>query len=268
MLAAVRRTLSLWALSRSVAMVAALHMGSFQELSAGAEGEASLLRWKAALLQSKARARKFNCSEFPAFCQEPFNCHKEPAPKDRTPNLNLWCQAYPLYSQPAVECAAGNLSGYASLLPATQKGLEKKSPANITNIDAAYCWLAGHCDHPHPTPDGTSLQEMEQMCDERYGAEHWRHKFKPGISVMSSVLGGALSGKMHGDLFHPKQVTIHRGFADTMAELACVMGNYHCDVQYCKQIYCNDPFWAKKHSHLGKQARPHTQKAETTTKGK
>merc|ERR1719282_624063 len=85
------------------------------------------------------------------------------------------------------------------------------------------------------------------MCDERYGRELWGSidtSRTPDSIKMRSVAKQILSGES----------TSSTGFAgqeDTTPFLvaACKMGNYHCDVVYCKETYCKDKDMVKKYGH-------------------
>uniref|UniRef100_A0A7S1PIM4 Uncharacterized protein n=1 Tax=Alexandrium catenella TaxID=2925 RepID=A0A7S1PIM4_ALECA len=243
------------------------------------EGVGSLLSYKAAVLRAARSSDPFgktlNCSRDPILCEAPLNCQEKsglasvaPA-KDGHPNFNMWCLSYPLYTHAGAQCARGNLSGYIALVKKDQEAVSKMLMVNVSNVDAEYCFLAGHCDSPHNPTDGSSVEEMEKMCDAKYGAEHWRHEFAkhyPG-SMLTSLAQGVATGKVYVDLFHPGKVMVNQAFADTMAELACGMGNYHCDVAYCKQTFCTHPYWSSLHSHLGVEAaRNNERKAQKAAK--
>eukprot|EP00416_Gambierdiscus_australes_P036286 CAMPEP_0171093218 /NCGR_PEP_ID=MMETSP0766_2-20121228/38952_1 /TAXON_ID=439317 /ORGANISM="Gambierdiscus australes, Strain CAWD 149" /LENGTH=266 /DNA_ID=CAMNT_0011551631 /DNA_START=64 /DNA_END=864 /DNA_ORIENTATION=+ len=230
------------------------------QLQTSAEALAVAHRFRAGL--SQAQASSFNCTAAPNFCREPFNC-QGPVAKvaanghgvaraDGHANFQLWCAIYPVFSKPVEACAAGKLRDYARLMYDEQKaGSTGPMKPNITSVDAQYCFIFGHCDGKEPLPDGTTLQEMEQMCDERFGHEHWTTKFHMMSGLAKGTLADVFTGKMSTDLRHPMQnIRIGMGFSKAFAELACGMGNYHCDSVYCKEMYCSDPGWKAKYGHL------------------
>jgi len=244
-------------------------------------GAASLVEYKAAVLRAAAASAQhtkaaLNCTQDPILCQAPLNCQENAGKatsltltKDGHPNFGSWCRSYPLYTHAGAQCARGNVSGYITLVKRDQEVVSKILMVNVSNIDAEYCFLSGHCDSPHNVADGITVEDMEKMCDEKYGAEHWRYKFgknAPG-SILTSIAQGVATGKVYVDLFHPGRVMVNQAFAENMGELACGMGNYHCDVAYCKQTYCKDPYWSGLHSHLGVEAaRNNERKAKKAAK--
>mmetsp|Transcript_61068 Transcript_61068/g.137600 ORF Transcript_61068/g.137600 Transcript_61068/m.137600 type:complete len:176 (-) Transcript_61068:119-646(-) len=160
-----------------------------------------------------------------------------------------------------VECAAGNLRRYGELMYAEQKGYSAKPRSvNISNIDAQYCFQWGHCNNTEVT-ESTTVAEMEQMCDARFGGrQEWTENFHLIGGLSRGILGGVFSGGIRTNLKHPMQVTVDMGFLTAFAKMACAMGNYHCDVVYCKQQYCSDPAWKAQYGHLSKPPPPRSTK--------
>mmetsp|Transcript_55152 Transcript_55152/g.170836 ORF Transcript_55152/g.170836 Transcript_55152/m.170836 type:complete len:254 (-) Transcript_55152:71-832(-) len=97
----------------------------------------------------------------------------------------------------------------------------------IRSYDAGYCFAAGHCNNTKVTAK-TTLQEAETMCDEIYGSA-WK-----GINF------NHVTGKK----------TDRVGRDNAFAQLACAMGNWHCDIIYCKEMYCDDPTWRSQYQQL------------------
>merc|ERR1719510_1460443 len=74
----------------------------------------------------------------------------------------------------------------------------------------------------------TTREEADEMCNKRYGNEAW-------TNFGHSMLGLPPSGGASEDRWR---------FA------ACAMGNYHCDVFYCRVNYCQDPKYIAAFSHM------------------
>lgn len=200
-------------------------------------------------------AKAFNCTEHPLLCQPPFNC--QAAHPDMLKwtldggwaasghsNLETWC----LFSDEDFyvhECLAKkDLVNAAKLQFQWAKG----KGTGMDELDASYCFIEGHCTNEAVTNE-TTLQEADHLCDLRYGND-W-HKF------------GSLDRM--GDFFYtPRHMPKDPfgGFHDTRvtksyAMAACAMGNFHCDVVYCKENYCKDDYYRKKYEHLQPRAPGH-----------
>jgi len=91
----------------------------------------------------------------------------------------------------------------------------------IRTIDASYCFAAGHCNNTKVN-NGTKLNQAEEMCDAIYGHEAW-----VGFGF-AHILGAKATDV---------------GRTNKWAQLACAMGNWHCDVMYCQEMYCHNPLW-------------------------
>jgi len=221
---------------------------------------------KGAKLATAATKKAFNCSQVPAFCRKPFNCGGEPvktgaqghavATEDGHPNFQAWCNVYPVFAKPMASCAAGKLKEYGHLMYAEQKAASTGPlKVNISNIDAQYCFMAGHCSNTK-VKDGMNVSDMERMCDAKFGRDEWTTNFHMISGLAKATMGGVFAGKIHTNFWHPMLVTIDAGFSTAFAKLACAMGNYHCDVMYCKETYCKDEGWKALHGHLAAGAAP------------
>lgn len=200
----------------------------------------------------------FNCDTSPAACAPPFNCNgKRPATMesagpfalataDGHSNPSFWCNTN--YLQAAVECAAGNLTGFGHLLPDLHRTMSKRFGFDFLDVDAQFCFMLGHCDSLGEAQNGMTLTDGEAMCDRRFGREKWVNG-----NIRESLLG------MGKDLltlkagFNPFQRTLRIGnnFVQGMAKVACAMGSYHCHENYCKEVLCKDPVYSQLYAHLG-----------------
>lgn len=202
-----------------------------------------------------------NCSAFPTFCHPQVNCAAEPitaanratwdsqlATEDGHANLRSWCMVYPKYVTPLQKCVIeGDPSGYSQATFATQQA------ANLAMADAVYCFVAGHCNNTAVTANTTML-EAEGICDAKYGHDRWT---SVGFQEFLGVLNRAqrtMAEQTRNLMDHRSSwadlVHLARHEADISAMTACAMGNYHCDVMYCKETYCKSPYFIKKYGHL------------------
>lgn len=215
-----------------------------------------LAHWAAGRSQGPP-PRIYDCDATPALCSAPFHCDKpgagrpaagEPIAIGRHANWRAVC-GLP-YETAMVQCAAGNLSGYADLMQRTQLKAGIMGRA-VVDVDAQYCFLVGHCDNRR-TNATTTLAEGEAMCNERYG-RRWNgppwHRFSM-LDVVKGVALSPLSGGMNMgfSVKSPLHVNLNDKLAHTFAKLACAMGNYHCDAVYCKEKYCSDPYYRSKYA--------------------
>merc|ERR1712183_376742 len=102
-------------------------------------------------------------------------------------------------------------------------------------MDASYCFMEGHCANTKVTLS-TTLEEATHMCDKRYGRKAWT-----SVSFTNKISS-------------PTMVNQSSGFRDynltrTYALMACAMGNYHCDVIYCRETYCKNTTYSEKYHH-------------------
>ena len=79
--------------------------------------------------------------------------------------------------------------------------------------------------------------------------------------LQQNTAGPAAMGEMALSLFKKPVKTIARavdlktGFKDqhltqNFLKAACAMGNYHCDVMYCKETYCKKEYYVERYKHL------------------
>eukprot|EP00415_Alexandrium_ostenfeldii_P004556 UN4556 len=131
-----------------------------------------------------------------------------------------------------------------------QWSVDQKS--GIDELDGSYCFIEGHCTNEAVT-NQTTVEEATQMCDERYGREGWSTvgSIKSMPMMMEAMHTVPLADTQGADGFHDARGT------KLFLKLACAMGNYHCDVMYCKETYCKNPYYVKKYSHLLPKAPGH-----------
>mmetsp|Transcript_29552 Transcript_29552/g.68730 ORF Transcript_29552/g.68730 Transcript_29552/m.68730 type:complete len:274 (+) Transcript_29552:83-904(+) len=208
---------------------------------------------------------KFECDKFPLLCRPPFNCQNftmaealklpvQGISPDGKANLRLWCAA-PHYEKYIDMCivqkdlvAAGQI----------QFNWSMNQHNGVDELDGSYCFIEGHCTNTAVT-NATTMEEAAQMCDERYGHKAWASFASFGS--LSSIIGG-IGGVVGSDM--------RQGFKDSSAttmflKAACAMGNYHCDVMYCKETYCKIPHYVQKFNHLLPRIPGHLIKADTAT---
>jgi len=223
-------------------------------LPAGAAGEDIT-----SLLQQSFRVRdrgtaehlqpsgKFDCAAHPSLCKAPFNC-QDLTPADEQAwdlhgwaangtNWRIWC-LMPHYDKYSSLCASGDIHGAArAQYLATTAG---KFGKYTMEMDGSYCFIGGLCANTAVTND-TTLQEAEEMCDQRFGHEAWT-TMNVQSSLSNHTAQNDLKDLRHG--FHSPLQT--RPFLLA----ACAMGNYHCDVRMCQVGYCQDEYYVKKYGHF------------------
>jgi len=191
------------------------------------------------------------CKLFPKLCQPPFDCHtitneerdmwnREGRAFDGKPNLRSWCfdpQFMPMMSR----CAAGDLSGAGMLqYDLTRAGLF--GPTTM-ELDGSYCFMEGHCVNEAVTND-TTLEEAAQMCDERFGHEAWTRVGRDSAPP-EDVIGFAMD-----EIDDRRNGFTSRNQTRPYLMMACAMGNFHCDVMYCRENYCKNPHYVNKYGHM------------------
>jgi len=191
-------------------------------------------------------ATDVSCAMYPALCEEPFNCRQKPptplevaywstahvATEDGHSNLRTWCMEPDFYGTVTTLCLKNHdLKANAHRLYYDQvmKG--------IGQADGSYCFLEGHCSNMDVTYD-TTLEEAEALCDAKYGHENWTSVtftsiLRDPIGLKESVTTG----------FRSRELSAQFGM------LACAMGNFHCDVIYCRDTYCKKPEYVEKYGH-------------------
>mmetsp|Transcript_71334 Transcript_71334/g.162047 ORF Transcript_71334/g.162047 Transcript_71334/m.162047 type:complete len:325 (-) Transcript_71334:92-1066(-) len=220
----------------------------------------------------KLRDETFDCSKFPDYCRGPFNCHlpkvnttdkgRGIATMDGHPNYQRWCKMFPRYSKPMTACVARDYQKYARLMESEHEEMGKaRLKPHMLHVQSQLCFLAGHCNDTEVS-ESTTVADMERMCDNRWGHKSWteyRAVAGPLAAAADSYQRGSLKlgPVLLGESFEGfKDVSVDGGVARSWAQLACGMGNYHCDVMYCKEKFCSDPDWKAKHAELSWAVAP------------
>jgi len=190
----------------------------------------------------------FNCATYPKMCEAPFNCDKDDGTISyqsmwlqgmavQGPYMKSWCDSAD-YQDYAYECLVTKDLVKAGHIQYNNTKAGKFAP-NAFELVGSYCFIEGHCLNTAVT-NSTTLEEANLMCDERYGHERWA---RYGSSSSSDIPSDALVPKDSSNGFEGQQSTT------TALVAACAMGNYHCDVIYCKETYCKDEYMVKKYGH-------------------
>jgi len=201
------------------------------------------------LVQKLQQLGTFDCKAHPGLCKPPFDCHqvssedvqlwlKQGAAPQGAPNYKLWC-ALPHYEEYASACAAGDLASAGQLqFRLTSSG---HFGAHTKELDGSACFIEGHCANKEVT-NKTTVQEAVGMCDQRFGRQVW-----------ASWGSEAMPLQDHLDYDVPADMS--KGYQSPQQSrptvlAACAMGNYHCDVMYCRETYCKDEYYVKKYGGL------------------
>lgn len=204
-----------------------------------------------------------DCNAYPMFCDKKVNCAEQPltaadrtalnsrlATNDGRANPRAWCLAYPMYATSVQKCiVSGDPAGYAHAM------YESQTKMKLTGADAIYCFVAGHCNNTEAS-DHANVEEAEAMCDRLYTRSRWT---SVGWTDFLDVMNKALElGKNHR---LPKEwqdkvtswgslVKLARHEAQISAMTACAMGNFQCDLAYCRINYCNNPTYRAHYGNL------------------
>eukprot|EP00408_Alexandrium_pacificum_P061196 CAMPEP_0171167566 /NCGR_PEP_ID=MMETSP0790-20130122/7270_1 /TAXON_ID=2925 /ORGANISM="Alexandrium catenella, Strain OF101" /LENGTH=324 /DNA_ID=CAMNT_0011632397 /DNA_START=62 /DNA_END=1037 /DNA_ORIENTATION=+ len=194
-----------------------------------------------------------NCAKSPWMCMPPFNCQQgldvgklftTLATEDGHTNLRSWCLE-PQFADTLVKHCLWLKDQKTAAQEMYLSTIHGKHGPFTAEADASYCFIEGHCSNTAVTFN-TTLEEAEQMCDFRYGHDAWAKDFglkdiiaNPKMAPLV-LAGGATpkGGFKHADLVGP------------FLKAACAMGNYHCDINYCKETYCKEEYYIKKYGHL------------------
>jgi len=197
----------------------------------------------------------FSCKEMPNMCQEPFNCDTFSSGPAIAGYLAMGL-ARNGHANPRTWCLASMYAPYADLCLGPQRDLVKAGKLQYKNtlegkygkytaeLDGSYCFIEGHCTNEAVT-NSTTLEEAEEHCDRRYGHLRWTTFPSPISGGIGSALVPPADGGANG--FKDKMQT------EPFLVAACAMGNYHCDVMYCKETYCKNEYYVKKYGHFLKE---------------
>uniref|UniRef100_A0A7S4QTM5 Uncharacterized protein n=1 Tax=Alexandrium monilatum TaxID=311494 RepID=A0A7S4QTM5_9DINO len=191
------------------------------------------------------------CAAWPELCKPPFNCQNFTDEDqmswdlygmavDGKPNYKTWCTA-PQYTEMISRCAAGNLVEAGQVQFAlSEAGMFGGLTADN---DGSYCFLEGHCVNTAVT-ENTTAEEAVQMCDERFGRDAWAQFGKKGNPPEDNI------GYAFDEQADPRNGFTTRKQTRPYLLAACAMGNFHCDVVYCRETYCKKEYYIKKYSHF------------------
>jgi len=209
----------------------------------------------AGILNQNVRRDRFDCEKYPHMCQEPFNCHVvDPLPAfagaviqgvaHNGANLRFWCLA-PGYQDFVHQCLVEKdlVKAGHTQFEQTKSG---KFGEHVYEVDGSYCFIEGHCLNTAVTENTTSA-EASKMCDARFGHERWTSFGSLGSKDTLEFV------KQKSDFFSKgNQSNGMPGNELTTGFLlaACAMGNYHCDVMYCRETYCKQKDLREKFSHF------------------
>lgn len=175
-------------------------------------------------------ARSSICTLYPLACKAPFSCDQPPSSKtearrmrkqiateDGHANLHAWCSSAfrTDYIEYVDQCLQGNAEAAVEAVYRVQKSLQPDG--RLLRADADYCDSAGFCSIKEVTAN-TTLKDAERICDRRYTHAAWTTL---GMQDLTSA---------------PRIMTPET--APIWGQLACAMGNFHCDVLYCRAKHC------------------------------
>lgn len=193
------------------------------------------------------------CDEHPHMCKAPFNCHTAkwsdtiPLAKNGHANVQSWCAPKSARFAPTLvkHCLVEHDLPKSALAVFNQQLI-----TGANELDGSYCFMEGHCTNTEVT-DNTTLEEAEKMCDRRYGHAGWTGNYfaidtiPMEVKAMLDMMAFPhIPGMDKSTGFHEQKIT------KMFLKLACSMGNYHCDVQYCKHTFCKISHYRKRYQHL------------------
>mmetsp|Transcript_56476 Transcript_56476/g.175209 ORF Transcript_56476/g.175209 Transcript_56476/m.175209 type:complete len:218 (+) Transcript_56476:618-1271(+) len=191
-----------------------------------------------------------DCEAYPMFCQAPFNCgqvpvtkeekrgwHKRIATEDGHANVRSFCWDLKWADSLVKECMVNH-----DLLKSAQLVYRRQFQSGAMELDGSYCFIEGHCTNPYINANST-YDDAERDCNRKYGHSAWANFGR--LDAFGGSIKGVLANKMsHSDGFQDMNIS------HNFAKIACAMGNYHCDVVYCKETYCKDPYFIRRYKHL------------------
>jgi hypothetical protein len=191
-----------------------------------------------------------DCAQYPVLCSDRLRCDKETPRQDITPriatadghaNPRAWCYKWTWFHLSSMldQCLS-----HRDISAGAQELFQKHKRIGQSELMGSYCFYEKHCSNKQVTVD-TTIEQAEKLCDARYGHSKWASF---GVQNWGMQRWWRLSGKMNNtDGFHSRVPT------QSLARMFCAMGNYHCNVMYCKETYCKDPEYIEKYGHLLKE---------------
>lgn len=189
----------------------------------------------------------YPCWYKPEYCGRPLHCDRpgmlrvlgpmQPIATNGHANLQTWCLSDNFRAGIVDQCLVKH-----DLSKAGRLTYAEQARNNALESDGSYCFAMGHCLETRVT-DATTMAEAEQLCDEKYGHKAW------ASLTISQLLTGFSSAIARGQISSTFAFKT-RESARPWAELACAMGNLHCDVVYCRENYCNKEHFRSRYLHL------------------
>uniref|UniRef100_A0A7S4QRW5 Uncharacterized protein n=1 Tax=Alexandrium monilatum TaxID=311494 RepID=A0A7S4QRW5_9DINO len=192
----------------------------------------------------------FDCQKHPGLCKEPFNCqdytgdewHAWKATGVERVQLKTWCAAAQ-YETFITTCLAKKdpVSAAKLQFELTAGGAFGN---DVAEYDGSYCFLEGHCVNSEVN-ENTTMEDAEAMCDRKLG-QSWRRYASDNLPAEDRIGGVPLPPDGRNGF-------TNRGQVRPFVIMACAMGNLHCDINYCKETYCQMPYYKDKYGHLLKE---------------
>mmetsp|Transcript_2181 Transcript_2181/g.4631 ORF Transcript_2181/g.4631 Transcript_2181/m.4631 type:complete len:369 (-) Transcript_2181:53-1159(-) len=201
-----------------------------------------------------------DCEKYPVFCDPKVNCAANPVSKDERSkwgkklatddghaNPRSWCMVYPLYAVSLSKCIVeDDKTTYAQMM------YEDQSKAGLSDADAVYCFVSGHCNNTKVNIN-TTMAESEQICEELY-EEHWKsvgwEDFMGVVARARDTMAKDKKALEAGTLNWSDMMALAKREATISAMTACAMGNFQCDVFYCKANYCENDSYKKQFGNM------------------
>lgn len=196
---------------------------------------------------------RYPCKRHPHMCKPPFSCHNATnsdmvfSAVGGHSNLRSFCSpiAEDYVDGWIKQCIVDhNMEQSAMDLLHLQEG------RMVQMFDASFCFMEGHCTDTEVT-DNTTVEEAETMCNQRFGHKAWARDYvaQNALPIATAIIKDMISHPFIPVIdflsgFHEQEIT------RLFSEMACAMGTFHCDVQYCKHTYCKIPFYEQKFKHL------------------
>jgi len=212
----------------------------------------------AGLAAQNASDQAVDCERYPAFCDPQLDCARPISQEERHSldgrlvtaaghaNPRSWCLLYPLHAESVQKCILENDKlGYAEAAYAQQEKL------HLVEADAIYCFAGDVCNQKGVTLS-TTPEEAEAVCDSSLGG--WRSVGWKDFTAMLSRFASEMSHYQH--LSEREMLEMAQSETRLSAKVACAMGNYMCDVYYCKRNYCSNEGYRAKYSHLAPAVAP------------
>eukprot|EP00438_Fugacium_kawagutii_P020274 Skav227631 [mRNA] locus=scaffold3692:45399:48201:+ [translate_table: standard] len=147
-------------------------------------------------------------------------------------------------------------------MPIAPRMFQAQQKLKLTSADAIYCFVAGHCNNTEVTETTTQV-EASAICDKLYGQRWTKVGWNDFMGVLARALELSTTHHVPKDRWewnvtgwnslvklarHEAEISVT--WRDLEAMTACAMGNFQCDLAYCKTNYCNSPKYISKFGNL------------------